>query len=861
MQKSALDFNPCHWIIYRLLLLCVLFSAASVHLHAQTPKTLNGAELRLQLQRLNVLGSVLHIAAHPDDENTAMLAYFANDRLLRTGYLSLTRGDGGQNLIGAERGASLGILRTQELLAARRIDGAEQFFTRAVDFGFSKSPEETLRIWNRNEVLADVVWIIRRFRPDVIITRFPTTGEGGHGHHTASAILAVEAFRLAGDPTQFTEQLRYVQPWQPRRLVWNAFRPNTGGGATNRATSPSANDKISLSLDLGAYNALLGKSYTEIAAASRSMHKSQGFGSAARRGTNINSFTLIAGEPATKDLFDGVDTTWARIPGGAQVGRMLAEALQRYDEMRPQMILPLLIAAHRELEKLPQNDSLLAIKRAELTEAIKASAGLWTEAIASDRTAVPGSEVEVSATVVKRAPYAVELTRIETSLPNHTEAVNTPLNNTPLETNIPFTQKLRVRLPANLEVSQPYWLRDTPPDSALARVDDQLLRGLADNQPPLDVNLRFTIDGEPVDINVPVLYRTVDPVRGERYLPFALAPSVAINLDENVYIFPDQQTKQVRLTLRGNAASLSGDVRLRLPEGWRAAPDAIPVSFAMKGAERTVTFSLTPPTLPTTGELAVEFVNAAATATAAALTLSPARSVQLIAYEHIPEQLLFPLAHARLVRLDLRRRASQIGYVMGAGDEIPGALRQLGYTVQVLTDEDLDGLDLKNFSAIITGIRAYNTRPRLIKNQTRLLDYVQAGGTLIVQYNTADDDLPRNLGPFPFRVSRERVTVEEASVRFDADKLLTSPNPITAADFDGWVQERGLYFADEWDRRYRTPLSTNDPGEAAKRGGMLIADYGRGKYIYTSYAWFRQLPAGVPGAYRLFVNMIEAGKE
>lgn len=833
-------------------LFVLFFIFAVVAVEAQAPRTFNAAELLLLLERLNVTGSVLHIAAHPDDENTALLAYLANERKLRTGYLSLTRGDGGQNLIGTERGAALGVIRTQELLAARRIDGAEQFFTRAVDFGYSKTPEETLRVWNRDEVLADVVWAIRRFRPDVIITRFPTTGEGGHGHHTASAILAVEAFQIAGDKTKFTEQLRYVQPWQPRRIVWNAFRPNPRGGQPTNLTG----DGQRISIDVGTYNALLGKSYTEIAADSRSMHKSQGFGSAERRGAALNYFTHIAGDVATRDLLDGVDATWARYANGGNVGRALAEALRSFNPTQPEQTLPFLLKAHDELMRLPENDSLLALKRAELIEAIKACAGLWTEAVATEATGTPGGEVTINTTLVKRSNARIRLTNILTPFALTPTGANLELGD-----NIPATQKHTLTLPADLTPSQPYWLRDTPPGSALARVDDQLMRGLADNSPPLNVRYDLEIGEHRISIAVPVLHRTVDPVRGEQYMPFIIAPNIAINFDEAVYVFANDATKRVHVSLRSFAPNQSGILRLRLPEGWQATPREILIELATKRAESVAEFVVkrTSPNARA-GTISLEFADKAVSAiprTNARIE----RSLVPISYEHIPVQSLFPMAEARLVPVELQPRNSRVGYVMGAGDEIPQALRQIGYAVQLITDAKLENGDLKSFDSIVIGIRAYNARPRLHQNQARLLEYVREGGTLIVQYMTAEGSLPANIGPYPFHISRDRVTGEEAPVSFSpADKLLTTPNKITDDDFAGWVQERGLYFADKWDAKYATPLSSNDPNETAKPGGMLVAKYGRGTFIYTGYSWFRQLPAGVPGAFRLFVNMIEAGK-
>src|SRR5918993_2076523 len=377
-----------------LAVLVLLLLSAHASARAQTPSVMDAAETQLALKRMTVVGSALYVGAHPDDENTALLAYLANERGVRAAYLSVTRGDGGQNLIGTEQGAALGLVRTQELLAARRIDGAEQFFTRAIDFGFSKSPEEALRVWGREEALSDVVWAVRRFRPDVLITRYPPTGEGGHGHHTASAVLAREAFDAAGDPARFPEQLDYVKPWRPKRLLWNVF--------SRQGERPAGADKL-LSADVGKYNPLLGKSYTEIAARSRSMHKSQGMGAAERRGAALNYFAHVAGEEATGDIFDGVDTTWRRVAGGEAAGRLLGQAEREFRPSNPRAILPLLLRARAELRKLPADDPLVNAKREQLAKLILNSTGLWAEAVAAEPFATPGADVRVAVTLVNRS--------------------------------------------------------------------------------------------------------------------------------------------------------------------------------------------------------------------------------------------------------------------------------------------------------------------------------------------------------------------------------------------------------------------------------------------------------------------------
>ena len=803
---------------------------------------LDAARLQLALERLGVVGSALYVAAHPDDENTAFLAWLADGRKVRAGYLSLTRGDGGQNLVGPETGELLGVIRTHELLGARRLDGAQQFFTRAIDFGYSKSADETLEIWGRERILADVVWVIRRFRPDVIVTRFPSDGAGGHGHHTASGILAEEAFAAAADSARFPEQLRWVRPWQARRLMWNVFRFGAQGPDTVAGR---------VRVDLGAYDPLLGRSYTEIAGESRSMHKSQGFGSAERRGSFTNSLEPRLGEPAQGDLFDGIDLTWARVPGGAAAAPLFAQAAREFQPDRPHAIVPLLLRARAALAGLP-DDPLVAGKRAELDEVIRSCLGLWLEAVASAPSVAPGGRVRVVTAALSRSEVPVTLRRVEILEPAAARETARPLafNSAALDT---FT----VAIPAAAEPTRLYWL-DRPMLRGSFEVADSTAIGAPENPPVLSARFTLEVGGEtgvpgaaPLAFDVPVVYRWTDPVQGERYREFTLAPAASVRFEQGAYLFPDGAPRELRVVVQAADRPVQGALRLRLPEGWSAQPPAAAVALGRADAETTVAFRVTPAAGP-----AASTVTAEMAADGRAWTW---RSVT-IDYPHIPLQKILRPAEARLVRADVRVAGGRVGYLMGSGDAIPEALRQMGFAVTLLSDEDVQNGDLAAYDAIVTGVRAYNTRPRLRALQGRLLDYVARGGRLVVQYSTAEDGLQDRLGPFPFRISRDRVTVEEARVSFPrADHpLLQRPNRITSADFEGWVQERGLYFANPWDAKYDTVLASNDPGEPPRGGGLLYARHGKGVFIYAAYAWFRQLPAGVPGAYRLFANLVSA---
>ncbi|HVF67696.1 MAG TPA: PIG-L family deacetylase, partial [Pyrinomonadaceae bacterium] len=771
----------------------LLLTLAHASAHAQRPASADSAETQAALRRLLVTGSVLYVGAHPDDENTAMLSYLARGRGARTAYLSLTRGDGGQNLLGTEKGEMLGVVRTQELLAARRVDGAQQFFTRAIDFGFTKSPDETFRFWGHDEVLSDVVWVIRRFRPDVIIARFPTTGEGGHGQHTASAILASEAFDAAGDPARFPEQLKDVDVWKPKRLLWNVFN---FGGAT-----PKDADKM-LKVDVGAYDPLLGKSYTEIAAESRTMHKSQGQGTPERRGPAPNFFAHIKGEPASKDIFDGVDMTWRRVAGGEAVGQLLEEAARKYDASNPSAVIPPLARAYALLNnmtatkalaenKIPA-DPLLFEKQKELAEVIRACAGLWMEATAPEPYVTPGGELKVTTTLVNRSDFPLKFETVGVS------SAGADVLRAELKNNEPFTRETTRPVPPGDYYSQPYWLREEP-RAGLFTVNPRWLVGQPENAPQFSVPVSIVAgEGDDhVSFQVPVLYRWVDPVRGTLYRPVAVVPEVAVGVEEKTLVFPDRQPKRVRVTLKSNtAAETAGALRLKLPAGWSATPAEVPVTLKTKGEEFRADFNVTPPQNASVASLSAEFDAGGKTFT---------RGFNEINYPHIPPQTLFHAAASKLVRVDLQRRGSRVGYVMGSGDEVPEALRQVGYDVTLLSDEDIESGDLSRFDAVITGVRAYNTRAVLRRRQKRLNEYVERGGTLVVQYNTPDRTLEgAQVGPYPFKLTQARVTDETAviDVLAPAAALMTTPNRITDEDFKGWVQERGLYFASDWDARY-----------------------------------------------------------
>lgn len=821
------------------LILFFLFSIAK----SQPQQVFSSGEIQLALKKLNVVGSVLYIAAHPDDENTRLLAYLANEKLLRTAYLSITRGDGGQNLIGSEQEELLGMIRTQELLAARKIDKAEQFFTRAIDFGYSKNPEETFSIWDKEKILSDVVFVIRKFQPDIIITRFPTNGDGGHGHHTASAILAEEAFKAAADPNRFPEQLKFVSVWQAKRLLWNSFVP--------RDTKPE--DTLGLmKLDVGVFNPLLGKSYGEIAGESRSMHKSQGFGVSKNRGSVIEYFKFIAGD-SSKNIFDGIDFTWKRVKGAEKLSQLFPKAYSEFNPEKPETTVPVLLEAYKKIQSLSENNFTIQ-KKKELENLIVACSGIWAEANAAEFSANPNSEIKIISSFVKRTTVDWKLEKIIFSNEIDT-TVNKKLNNNEI-----LNFEKQIKIDSTFQFRNPYWLNEKH-GKGIFSVSNQNLIGLGENPNSLSVSFILSLNNQPFTINRPITYKWVDPIDGEKYRPLEIVPPVTANFSNKAFMFPNGNSKEISVTLKSAIENANGNIKLQLPDGWKSEPQNFSFTMKTKGEEQVVKFLLTPPKY---FQNLKDFGNLKVKAIVEIGNEKISKSVTRIEYKHIPPQVLFSDAEAKLVSFPLEKHGKKIGYIPGAGDQVAECLKQIGYDVSILNDEMLSNQSLKDFDAIIVGIRAFNTNERMKFYHEKLMDYIFQGGNLIVQYNTNNflSTVKTEIGPYPFKISRDRVTVEEIPIHFDntTHPLLNFPNKISDSDFDGWIQERGLYFANEWDEKYETVISSNDPGEKPLKGSIITAKYGKGNFVYTGLAFFRQLPAGVPGAYKFFVNMIDLGK-
>jgi LmbE family N-acetylglucosaminyl deacetylase len=800
------------------------------------PQPLNAAEIQLALQKLNVLGRVLYVAAHPDDENTNLIALWANGSLYDTAYLCVTRGDGGQNLIGPELGERLGVIRTHELLAARRLDHGRQFFTRAVDFGYSKSAPETLKIWDREKILADIVWIIRKWKPDVVVTRFSPEDDKTHGHHTASAILTREAFQAAGDPKRFPEQLAFVEPWKATRLVWNTspfFFSNR-----NLPFDPSGLATV----EAGGFNPLLGEAFTEIAARSVSMHKSQGVGRPPIRGARKEYFKPLEGAPITGGLFDGIDTTWSRVPKSEAIAEKVKQLLATFVPADPAASVPKLLELRSALAQ-SEEKNWFAAKAGEIDALLVACLGLHIESSTTKAVVTAGQQLPIKLEAINRSNVPVQLVKVLTPVSGEELGLDTPLPQDQL-----LAKDLTPTLRKEVEWTQPYWLRK-PAALGTFVVDDQKLIGLPENPLAFPVGVILRVGDQELRYLVDTKYRYVDPVAGEVRQDLVIAPPVFANLSNSVFVFGDDKPKAIQVRVTASTGSVRGQLKLDAPKGWRIEPASVPVDLKAADAESFASFTIHPPPNPEEGSLR-------AVVTVDGRDYSFAR--ERISYQHIGVHILMPPAEAKIVRADIKKKGELIGYIPGAGDEIPQSLQQIGYNVKMLDPSEITADNLKRFDAVVLGIRAYNTQERIGSWQPELLAYVNAGGVVVAQYITTADLKTKEIGPFPLEISRERVTDETAELRILAPDhpLVNTPNKITAEDFKGWVQERGLYFSNKWDPAWKPILSCNDPGEKPLDGGLLVAKSGQGYFIYTGYSWFRQLPAGVPGAYRLFANMV-----
>ena len=742
--------------LYLLLGLFLLVSQSS-RAQGQTATTaepvISSATIAHDLAQLRTTGSVLYIAAHPDDENTQLITYLARGRGYRTAYLSLTRGDGGQNVIGGEFGAQLGMIRTQELLAARRLDGAQQFFTRALDFGFSKDYQETLRIWDHQQVLADVVRVIRTFQPDVLITRFSTEPGGTHGHHTASAVLALEAFKLAGDAKAFPEQLGVLKPWQPKRILQNGR-----GGA-------------GLQININGTDTVLGQSFAEIAGRSRAMHISQGFANyGGATESRPESFQLLDGAPATTDILDGVDTTWKRYAGGAEIERLIDAAIKDFQPDNPSGSVPLLLQLHARLAALPA-DVTTEARRRDLDRIIQNCVGLTVETTVAQAEIVPGETIELShrATVNSQIPVVWEALNVDTKdLLTHRD-----LRVPALKAGQSQTLQTSLKVPVSTPLSQPYWLRQEPM-AGMARVANQSLIGLPENPLPFPISHVFKIGERRIIVETEPLQVLADG----KTRSLEIVPPVSLHLATPVRLFAPNATRTISVQVLAARSDVAGTLQLNVPAAWKVQPPTQNFRLAKAGERAELTFQVTAPAQNSNAEITAQ-------ATVNGISIDTDRVA--IDYPHIPHLLDQPGARLKAVVLNLAIRGREVGYLPGAGDSVAQALQEMGYNVTMLSGADLTTEKLQRFDAVMIGVRAFNVRTDLAEGLPALFAYVENGGNVIAQYNRPNDLKTKQIAPFDLNLSGLRVTDENATVKFLVPEhpALNVPNQITQADFAG----------------------------------------------------------------------------
>jgi len=821
--------------------LLIAFSLIVSFSFAQKPKQLSSSEIYAGIKKLKVQGKVLYLAAHPDDENTRFIAYCANDKKLTTAYMSLTRGDGGQNLVGPELREELGLIRTQELLMARKIDGGQQFFSRANDFGYSKNPEETFAIWNKELVLGDLIFVIRSFQPDVIVCRFPADGRGGHGHHTASAILGEEAFKLAADRNSYPEQFAFgVKPWKTTRIV-----TNTGRWWNDKI---SAKDPHVVEENIGEYETLLGISCNEIAALSRSQHKSQGFGSTGVRGEQLEYFEHVDGKEAEKSLFDGIDMTWNRIKDGEKIQKSIDKILLNFDIIHPEKSIDGLLLLRKQMEGLI-SEKRVSDKILEVNSLILQCAGMYVEAKSNSSIASPGDSIKLELEVIARQSDDFQLVSIASKDLNWNWEPKLVL-----EKNKILENKTKLKLSSEKPYTPQYWLKEKGTLGTYnLKTQDMVLK--PDNGANSILELIFSYHNQKIPITIPLIYKENDPVKGELYKPFNVVPDISIQFEKENLLVKNLEAQSVKVSFKSFVNNFEGSFLYRLPEGWKFENAPERISIENKGEEKVIVFDIIPDKTAISGPFSIEILDK----NKAEVLYS--KSVKFIEYDHIPSQLCISDAHVQLNVMDIKMAGKLVGYVEGAGDEIPKALTLVGYQVDLLKESQLN--ELAKYDAIVLGIRAFNTNDRMDFIMPKLLEYVKNGGNLIVQYNTNHQLKTENFAPYELKLSRDRVTDETAIVTFLAPEheILNAPNKITELDFENWVQERGLYFPNEWGSEFTSILACNDPGEESLKGALLVAKYGEGNYIYTGLSFFRELPAGVPGAYRLLVNLISLGNE
>jgi len=863
----------------------------------------NASEVWRALQRLQTTATVLHTVAHPDDENGALLTWLSRARGVRTGLYSTTRGEGGANLIGPELFDALGIVRTEEHLAAVRYYGIDLFFSSAVDFGYSKRLDETLEKWDYQMLLEDMVRLIRLYRPDVILSRFQGNRQDGHGHHQASGVLTLEAFRAAGDASRFPEHLAAgLQPWQPKKLYITRSRW--------RRSSTETSDAPMLKIDTGEYNALLGLSYSQIARQGLSYQRSQGVGQTrASKGSAVTELRLVdttlteQGKPE-ETLFDGIDTTimgMAKLANAsaldaefAQLQESVDAAVRNYDARRPWTVVPHLASGLKTARGLIENVQhidlddnirshllfLLRNKEQEFMTAANAALGLSLEVLVQSTAtrssetfavAIPGQKFSIGMRMVNPAPVAAELVNVLLHTPQGWEVHRVQEDSdwegiTPIQTNKPISVMFEVKVAREADYTQPYWTRASEYHDAVYTLKRPEFRFLPFAPPEVNGVVTYRIDGVDFTLTQPAQTVSINRPWGERRRLLTVAPAISVSVSPHIGVIPISEpdvaggdttftaTVEMLNNVKGPA---EGILRLELPDGWRSSPENAPFAFTHEGASKTFAFQVSAKDVETGREYTIQAV---ATGNGEEYTTG----YQVIDHPDLEPRHLYRPAVMTLHSIPLKVPSNlSVGYIMGVGDRVPEALQQIGIDVEMLDREELRTGDLNRFSTILVGIRAYAVRQDLIAYNGRLLDYVHKGGNLIVQYQTPEFDAAP-FGPYPYTMGRRPEEVSEEYARVTIlmpdHPIFHHPNRITAADFEDWVEERGSKFLTEWDTNYQALLTCNDREQEPQHGGFLTAKYGQGTYTYAAYAFYRQLPAGVAGAYRLFINMLTLGK-
>jgi LmbE family N-acetylglucosaminyl deacetylase len=826
-------------------ILTTLFTAVFLLFSVQVPlwSQQGSEEIYKDIKKLGVLANVLYVAAHPDDENTRLISYLSNHLSVRTTYLSLTRGDGGQNLIGPEFREMLGLIRTNELLAARQIDGGQQLFTRANDFGYSKTPEETFTIWDRDEVLSDVVWAIRTTKPDVIINRFSTdTSRPNHGHHTASAILALEAFDLSGKSSSYPDQLSLTSTWQPQRIFWNTSWWFYG----SQEAFNKADKSRMVAIDIGAFDPVTGESNSEIAGRSRSMHKSQGFGSAETRGESLDYLDLLkdADNKIPASLFDGIDITWNRVPGGKEIGVLVKKLEEQFDFKAPSNSLPLLMEIHSAIMAL-EDSYWKSVKIEECEQIIRECLGLFVELRTNKYKASPGSNLKVTLEVINRSKHEVLLKSLKPQTTDIAFKLDTQLNY-----NQVFVREIEITAPEKL--STPYWLEKRPTEG-MYLVDEQQQRGKPSSPPSINAEVSVEVHGRSFTFQSPVIYKTVDPAAGEITRPLSIIPPVTVEADNEVLIFNEGQNRKIKLTLVAIEDKVQGELHLKTTDtNWKVSPETMEWSFDKAGETKTIECIITPPGKSSKADLLPEIITAKGRFH---------HKITTIDYDHIPYMSVVTDGTVHLQSMDIKITPRPMAYITGAGDEVATSLRQVGFDIDVIDPASITPEVLSRYQVVMLGVRAFNTIDALAYKNQVLFEWVKTGGTLIAQYNVSRGLITEQIAPYPITLSRDRITEENSPVRLlnPGHEVLNFPNKISETDFAGWVQERGLYFPNKWDEAFVPLLEMNDTGENPTQGALLVAPYGEGYYVYSGLSWFRHLPAGNTGPYRLLSNIISLG--